>query len=151
MIILRDSARGFTIVAAIFILVILASLGAFILTVSTTQHIGSALDVQGAQAYRAAQSGIEWGAYNSLNSVAPCNLAVIGSTATTDISAISGMQVTVQCTLVQTGSAVEPGLGAIYSITATACNMPLAVTPRCPGTPANPNYVERRLTVMVER
>ena len=55
--------RGFTIVSAIFILVVLAALGAFVVTVSTNQQIGSALDVQGTQAYQAARSGIEWGLY----------------------------------------------------------------------------------------
>lgn len=55
--------RGFTIVSAIFILVVLAALGAFIVTITTTQQISSALDVQGSRAYQAARSGIEWGVY----------------------------------------------------------------------------------------
>ena len=55
--------RGFSIVAAIFILVVLAALGAFMVTISTNQAIGSALDIQGSRAYQAARSGIEWGVY----------------------------------------------------------------------------------------
>ncbi|MCX7175579.1 MAG: hypothetical protein NT159_16960 [Proteobacteria bacterium] len=55
--------HGFSIVTAIFILVVLAALGAFIVTVSTNQAVGSALDVQGSRAYQAARSGIEWGVY----------------------------------------------------------------------------------------
>ncbi|MFA6442609.1 MAG: hypothetical protein WCV99_09745 [Sterolibacterium sp.] len=55
--------HGFSIVAAIFILVVLAALGAFMVTVSTTQAIGSALDIQGSRAYQAARSGIEWGVF----------------------------------------------------------------------------------------
>ena len=52
-----DRQRGFTVVTAIFLLVVLAALGGFIATISTTQHIGSALDVSGARAYQAARSG----------------------------------------------------------------------------------------------
>ena len=54
---------GFSLVTAIFLLVILASLGAFIVTVSGLQQTSSALDVQGSRAYHAARSGIEWGTY----------------------------------------------------------------------------------------
>jgi MSHA biogenesis protein MshP len=55
--------RGFAIVSAIFILVVLGALGAFIVNVSTNQQIGSALDVQGVRAYQAARAGVEWGIY----------------------------------------------------------------------------------------
>ncbi|WP_145842213.1 hypothetical protein [Denitratisoma sp. DHT3] len=60
---------GFTLVSAIFILVVLAGLGAAILMVSSNQQLGSALDVQGTRAYQAARAGIEWGVYQ-VNSVA---------------------------------------------------------------------------------
>ena len=52
--------RGFTLVSAIFLLVILAMLGAFMVTFSTTQHIDSANDLQGSRGYRAARMGSEW-------------------------------------------------------------------------------------------
>lgn len=136
--------RGFTVIAAVFILVILAALGAFMVTVSSSQHMGSALDIQGAQAYRAAQSGIEWGLYKALKDATPC-------TASADIGAVGGMQVTVTCAQVASGSAVEAGLGSIYSIVATACSVPSAGSPKCPGDLTNANYVERRLTAMVEK
>jgi MSHA biogenesis protein MshP len=140
-----DPQRGFAMVAAIFILVALAGLGAFIMTVSSTQQVGGALDFQGAQVYRSAQSGLEWGIYKALeDTVTPC-------TASTDIGAVGGMQVTVGCTQIAAGSAVETGLGAIYSIVATACNLPSAGTPKCPGTLTNANYVERRVMAVVER
>lgn len=52
--------RGFVIPAAIFLLVVLSALGAFMVTVSVTQHTNAALDVQGSRAYQAARAGIEW-------------------------------------------------------------------------------------------
>jgi MSHA biogenesis protein MshP len=133
--------RGFAIVSAIFILVVLAALGGFVATVATTQHVGSALDVQGARAYQAARSGTEWGLYQAVK--------VPSCAATTNIGLVGGMTVTVTCSTVASGSAVETGLGALYSITAIACNFPNFGA--CPGTAATPNYVERSLTVLVER
>jgi len=141
----RKRQCGFTIVAALFLLVVLAVLGAFIVTVSTTQHAGAALDVQGTETYRAARSGIEWGVYNVLKPVTACSLSTdIGVVPT---STVAGMEVTVTCSPVP---ADEQGAGTIYAIAATACNLPSAGTPKCPGVIANPHYVERRIAVMVE-
>lgn len=55
-------AAGFAIASAIFLLVILSLLGAFMLTLSNTEHLTSARDVQGSRAYRAARTGLEWAA-----------------------------------------------------------------------------------------
>ena len=52
--------RGFAAVAAIFLIVVLAALGGFMLTFSTTQHMTSAQDLQGSRAYWAARAGLEW-------------------------------------------------------------------------------------------
>ncbi|MDX9993782.1 MAG: pilus assembly PilX N-terminal domain-containing protein [Rhodocyclaceae bacterium] len=60
-------ARGFALVSAIFILVVLTALGAAILTLTTGQHAGAALDVQGMRAYQAARAGIDYAAYRLLD------------------------------------------------------------------------------------
>jgi MSHA biogenesis protein MshP len=145
----RNRQRGFGIAAAIFILLVLAVLAAFIVSVSTTQHAGAALDVQGTETYRSARSGIEWGVYNVLKPVTSCSPS-------TDIGAVSGMQVTVECNQVppvQTNEQKAGGVGTaeIYEVAATACNLPSAGTPKCPGDIANPHYVERRINVVVEK
>jgi len=137
----RDRQRGFGIVAAIFILVILAGLAVAITVVSTTQHIGSALDIQGGRAYQAARTGIEWGLYKALKS-SSC-------AASTDIGTFDSMAVTVQCTVAASGDATEAGLGALYIITSASCNLPTGTA--CPGNVASANYVERRISVLVER
>jgi MSHA biogenesis protein MshP len=133
--------KGFALVSAIFILVALAALGGFIATVSSAQHIGSALDLNGARAYQAARAGTEWGAVGAVNSSA--------CAASTNIGQVSGIDVTVTCVTVVTGNAVEAGLGSIYRITAIACNQPVAGA--CPGVASGANYVERRLEAVVER
>ena len=63
----RAAINGFVLPSAIFLLVILAGLAAFMVTFSNTQSITSAQDVQGARAYHAARSGTEWGLYNVLD------------------------------------------------------------------------------------
>jgi MSHA biogenesis protein MshP len=132
--------KGFALVSAIFILVALAALGGFIATVSSAQHIGSALDLNGARAYQAARAGTEWGAAGAIASACA---------ASTSIGTVNTVAVTVTCTTLATGNAVEAGLGSIYQITAIACNQPAAGV--CPGVASDANYVERRLTAVVER
>ena len=58
--------RGFTLVTAIFLLVVLAAMGAFMVSISGTQHFTSLYALQGAKAYHAAKSGIEWGLANAI-------------------------------------------------------------------------------------
>lgn len=59
--ILKNNA-GFTLVQAIFILVVLALLGVAMMRLIGVQSSTSILALQGARAYQAARSGLEWGA-----------------------------------------------------------------------------------------
>ena len=56
----RPKESGFAAVAAIFLVVTLAALGGFMVSISNTQQLTSAQDVQGIRAYWAARGGIEW-------------------------------------------------------------------------------------------
>lgn len=130
--------RGFTAISAIFILVVLTALGAFILSVGTSQQIGSALDVQGVRVYEAARSGIEWGLYQQLRggSCAASNSFVpVAPT-------LSSFTVTVTCT-------ATPGTNGgptTYQVQSTACNQPAGGA--CPNATPGSRYVERRLDVI---
>ena len=129
----RSAQRGFAIVAAIFLVVVLAALGAFMLTFSTVQHITSAQDVQGTRAYQAARTGIEWGAYQVLiNSSCPA------PTSLTPGGTQAGFSVTVQCA--PFGPYTEGGnTVAMYQITSTASQ----------GTLGSATYVERQLQATI--
>ena len=59
--------HGFTLISAVFIIVILASLGAYMVSISGTQTNVPVSAVQGARAYNAARSASEWAAYLILN------------------------------------------------------------------------------------
>jgi MSHA biogenesis protein MshP len=135
---LGKAIRGFVLPAAIFLLVVLAALGAAIVTVSTTQQIGSALDVQGTRAYQAARAGIEWGLYRQLQASSCAATSSFVPTAST----LAGFTVTVKC-LATLDTHSGP---TVYSLTSTACNQP--VSNACPNT-SSPNsfYVERQMTV----
>ena len=152
----RRPQKGFAILSAIFILVVLASLGAYVMTISSAHHIGSALDVEGSRALQAARAGMDWGIASAVNTPTTfgtggdCKTGLRSVNLTTgaggDFAALSGNTVTVTCS----GTSYTDGANSLYSyaLTATACNQPNAGA--CPNT-ATPgiNYVERRLTVQV--
>ena len=135
---LESRNGGFAIVSALFIIVALAALGGFIAVVSGSQQIGVSYDLNGARAYYAARSGAEWGAANAV-----INGACVGVTPL----ALNGMTVTVNCAVAAAGDAVEAGLVTLWTITATACNQPVAGA--CPGNPGAANYVERRVQIVI--
>lgn len=131
--------RGFAIVAALFILVVLAVLGAFILNVSNSQQIGSALDMQSARAYQAARAGIEWGLYRQLQQGSCAASTSFKPTAAT----LAGFTVTVTCL----ATPDTHGGPTVYTLTTTACSQPHGGA--CPNTAApGPLYVERRIEVV---
>ncbi|MEW5888823.1 MAG: hypothetical protein AB1768_07175 [Pseudomonadota bacterium] len=131
--------RGFSIVSAIFLVVILAALGAFMVSLSTTQHTASNLDVQGARAYQAAQAGIEWAAWQAVKNSAAYACATGGASADTIAfpGDLAGFTTTVTCSsnaYDEAGNTVR-----VYAIISTAQS----------GTPGTSGYVERQLTATV--
>lgn len=140
----RRRQGGISIVTAIVLIVILAALAAFAVSVSRSQHQSAALDVLGARAYQAAQAGIEWGAWQVLQGPGTCaaatgNLALPGS--------LSGFTATVTCASTSHTEAGNPV--TIYQLTATACNQPAAGA--CPNPAPGPDYVERQVQGAMER
>lgn len=87
---LARRVRGIAIVTAIFILVVLAGLGAFIVSIFASQQLGSALDVQGVQAYQAARAGLEWGMYRQLQGATVTGTIGPASTTMTVTAVASG-------------------------------------------------------------
>src|SRR5207237_9768874 len=63
----REMQRGFSLVAAIFLLVVLALMGALIASVTGMQQASGQLDVSGVRAYQSARAGVEWAAYPVLD------------------------------------------------------------------------------------
>ena len=127
--------RGFSLVSAIFLLVVIAALGTFAVTLSTTQQQSAALDVLGSRAYQAARAGIEWGAYQALINASCTNQALTGLPST-----LSGFTVNVTCTAYPS-----------YNEAGTTINMYLLNSTATQGTAGTPNYVERQMTVTLAK
>jgi MSHA biogenesis protein MshP len=136
--------RGFTLVSAIFLLVVIAALGTFAVTISTTQHQTSTLDIQGARAYQAARAGVEWGIFQVLRNPAGITCSTAGSANVVTMPAaaatLTPFTVNVQC--VQFAPVVEGNDGPVtmHQLTSTASNG-LAV--------GSANYVERQISVTI--
>lgn len=132
-------ARGFSIVSAIFLLVVLAGLGAAMLNVATVQHTESALDVQGARAYQAARAGVEWGLYQQLQAAPAVDCFAASTFAPPAGTSLSGFTVSVSCT-----RTAGPGALVRRQISAIACISARGV---CPDPSQSSDYVQRRLQV----
>lgn len=59
----RRIAAGFSIVTALFLVVVLSALAVAVMSLTTAQQTSSALDVLGARAYEASRAGVEYGLY----------------------------------------------------------------------------------------
>lgn len=130
---------GFSIVSAIFLLVVIAGLAAAILNISAGQQRSSALDVQGVRAYQAARAGIEWGLYQQRVNGQCLPAASIAAPAATTLSTFT---ITVRCT--ETAGAA-PNLTR-WKITSSACNEPAGGS--CPNAASGSSvYLQRVLEV----
>lgn len=128
---------GFSLVSAIFLLVVVAALGAFSVTLSTTQNQSAALDIMGARAYQAARAGIEWGAYQALRNGACADTVLPAGTFP---GTLNGFAVTVTCpSAVHADDGVAGGTVTVWDITATASQ----------GVAGTANFVERRISASI--
>ena len=120
----RVAPRGFSIVSAIFLLIVLAALGAMMVTFSTVQHTTSAQDLLGARAYHAARAGAEWGIYQVLiNPGAGYELNCQDPAGTTQtLPALGGTLATFTVTVACSSSAYVEGATAlrVYQLTSNA-------------------------------
>ena len=140
----RRSQQGFSLITAIFILVVLATLMPYMLNLNVIQHSTIVLNVQGARAMQAARSGLEYGVYQALSgaSCSPASDTVETLTFASTETALKPFSVTLNCTASShTESATTL---TFYTITALAEHGAYAS-----GAEANPDYISRRLRVTV--
>ncbi len=91
--------QGFTLMSAVFILVILTLIGTFIVSIASLARSADTLTVQGTRAYYAARSGLEWGIYQVAPSGGspPYNCPTSPTTLTFSQGAMIGFTATVTC------------------------------------------------------
>lgn len=135
------NSRGFAIPSAIFLLVIFALLGAYMMSFSSTQHMAAAQDLQGARAYRAASMGLEWAVAKLCNGsgcatpLTSC-AGVDGASLTAD-----GFAVAVQCQVNTYQEAGPTGTIYVFYVTATA---------NAGGAVGSLGFVERQVNGFIE-
>ena len=133
--------NGVSIITAIFLLVVLSTLGAMMVTFFGAQQQSSTLDMMGSRAYQAANAGVEWAAGHiaaqaqdqGCTGIAPFSAGELGGTLAT-------FSVTIACTATATE---EDGTTTyVYAITSTATGG---------GAVGDANYVERVINVTISR
>ena len=140
----RRPQAGFVLMLALFMIVSLAAIGAYLLTVSINQVEAGVQGEQGARAYQAARTGIEWGAYQLMRNsggafaTATCNAAGAPAQQLILGTGLTGFFVEIGCQV--TGPETEgAAILRTFRVTATGCNK----NP-CGGA-VGPTYVERQL------
>ena len=128
---------GFSLVTAIFLLVILSSIGAFMVTIGGTQRTTTVAAIQGARAFQAARSGIEWAIKRVIDDN-NCNAVTMNPTFTLNVPGLNGFTVTLSC---DTTMHDEVGTNdvIVYTINSNASY----------GTYGSADFVRRRITATI--
>jgi MSHA biogenesis protein MshP len=142
---IRKTERGFASIAAIFLLVVMAALGGFMLTFSNTQQLTSAQDLKGTQAYWAARAGLEWGMGSVIRQASRTAACPTTDTILTGFG--GGFTVAVTCKMQEYTESYPAPIGIkvikIFSLTSVANNDP--------ATPGNVGFIERSVSASIEK
>jgi MSHA biogenesis protein MshP len=126
--------RGFALIPALFLIVVLGALAVIAVRVGIGQQQAVIMSLEEARALAAAQAGIEWGAYQSVGGVGvtpqPGNCAA-SSTLDLAEASLSGFTVIVTCSVTQFANGAAIGYSYVLKSTASI------------GTYGQPGYVRR--------
>ena len=125
--------HGFSLVSAVFLLVVLAGLGVFAVRLNTMQQQTVTAGLRAAQAFQAARTGVAWGAYRALNGGACAASTTLNLTE----GAASGFRVDVQCTQRTHAEGASTVHVFVFDVRAEA------------GVYGGPDYVSRRLQTKI--
>lgn len=135
--------RGFAAITAVFLVLVLAAIGAALVTISSGQARSQAMDVLGVKAYQSAHAGVE-AAINTVLATGACPPA--GPVAVGTAPALQGFNIGVGCTQFPAYNDAG-GTLIMFEILVTACN-----DATCPNnSTAGETYVERQLRATVCR
>lgn len=135
-----STQKGFSLVTAIFLLVVLASLMGYLVSLRVVQQSTVVMSAQGASAYQAARAALEFGIFQALNN-ATCNASNTLTFSAADLS-LSPFSVDLSCTLSTHVEGVRQV--NVYELTATASRGNYSL-----GADVNPDYVSRLIKVTV--
>jgi MSHA biogenesis protein MshP len=136
---MRDAAprsgRGFALVAALFLLVVLATLGAYAVRLNMSQQGSADLDLAGARADAAVQTGIQYAATRVLTTGNCTGFPLVPAVA---LNLPHGFAVQLSCDDDETLVANAPRV-TVFLVTATATR----------GQYGTPDFVSRQRTVRI--
>jgi MSHA biogenesis protein MshP len=117
---------GFALIPALFLIVVLGALAAVAIRVGTGQQQAVTMSLLQARALSAAQTGIEWGAYQALG-----GSCVASTTLTLTEAALNGFSVIVTCAAATFSTGAATNTSYVLNSAATA------------GVYGQPGYVRR--------
>ena len=94
---MRAGQRGFSLVTAIFLVVVIALLAGFMVTIGSIQKTTMAFSIVGSRANFAAVSAVEWGAHHVLNVGGGPTCFASPTTFTVSGGASGNFNVTLEC------------------------------------------------------
>lgn len=137
---LPQRQKGFSLLAAIFLITVLALLVGYLVSTSGSAQQTPIATLQTTKTYHAARAGLEWGIFQAVNNGGvgvtpdPCN-----SSFTLNSGGFSGEQVVVSCSSTQHRDGTPSAELQVYYITAVATT----------GTEGTMNYARRELRAVV--
>lgn len=120
--------RGFALVPALFLIVVLAALGAAAIRIGNGEQQTVTMALQQVRALTAARAGIEWGAYQALKPTSSC---AASTTLNLIEGALAGFTVVVTCSATGFPSGAATKYAYLLGSSATS------------GTYGQPGYVHR--------
>lgn len=127
--------RGFALVAALFVIIVITLVIAAMARLSTTQHGSNSLALQQARAYQAARAGLEWGISRAVNA---------GSCGNSAVSMAAGGLSEFSVSLTCSSNSYTDDTGSPLRL----CRLSASAQNGSPG--SRPDYAFRRLSAMVE-
>jgi len=140
--------QGFSLISAIFVLIVLAGLGTYMLTIGGTSRATSSAALQGARAYQAARSGIDWAVFlisqanDPLNQTAArnvCSNIINANSFTHNAVGLTNFTVNTNCSFTAHSEQGSDNI-TVYTITSIA---------RAGGNYGDLDFVQRRITATI--
>ena len=129
---LQRRQGGFGLVAAMFVIIVIAGAIAAMARMSETQSATSSMAIQQARAYQAARAGIEWGIHRAMADLS-CE----------DQFTLGGFEVEVKCDIPPDAVSLPEEYRSLRFISLQAIAQY--------ASPGNPDHVYRQLSAVVEK
>jgi MSHA biogenesis protein MshP len=133
---MRALSAGSALITAIFLIVVLAAIGAAMTSLTTVQQDTANKALLAARVYYGAKAGLEWAVHRTITDAAPPANCAASSTFSPAGSGLANVSVTVTCASSQHGTGTT---SFVYYITSVATT----------GTLGTLSYAERRMEATV--